>query len=51
LVIKGLSEYVGDIKGVSGCSVLGNGSICLILDLANMVKLAESNSVFTDLTG
>jgi len=44
LVIKNLSDYVGNIRGVSGCSVLGDGSICLILDLGNMVKLAQSES-------
>lgn len=33
VVIKGLSEYVGDIKGVSGCTILGDGTVCLILDI------------------
>ena len=45
LVIKPLSDYLGNISGVSGCSVLGNGDICLILDLASMVKVAENNGV------
>lgn len=43
LVIKSLPRYLGKLQGVSGCAVMGNGDICLILDLATMVKLAESN--------
>ncbi len=42
LVIKPLPHYIGKLHGVSGCAVLGNGNICLILDLASMVKIAES---------
>ncbi|RMH64982.1 MAG: chemotaxis protein CheA [Calditrichaeota bacterium] len=42
LVIKPLPGYLGDIKGVSGCAVLGNGEICLILDLSNLIKLVET---------
>lgn len=43
LVIKPLSRYTGNIVGVSGCSVIGNGNICLILDLASLVKFSESS--------
>jgi two-component system chemotaxis sensor kinase CheA len=43
LVIKPLSRYTGNIAGISGCSVLGNGDICLILDLATLVKIAETS--------
>ncbi len=42
LVIKPLPHYIGKLPGVSGCAVLGDGNICLILDLASMVKIAES---------
>lgn len=34
-VIKGLSDYIGhlgNVSGVSGCTILGNGEVCLILD-------------------
>ena len=43
LVIKGLPKYLGKLDGVSGCAVLGNGDICLILDLSMLVKLAENS--------
>jgi len=36
-VIKGLSEYIGKVKGVSGCTILGNGAISLILDVDNLL--------------
>ena len=41
LVIKALPSYLGNIQGVSGCAVLGNGEICLILDLSNLIKTVE----------
>lgn len=37
-VIKGLSEYLGKIPGVSGCSILSNGEVSLILDVADLRK-------------
>ena len=40
-VIKGLSPYVGEVRGVSGCSILGNGEVSLILDVAGLVAMAR----------
>ena len=37
-VIKGLSEYVGNVRGCSGCTILGNGDVSLILDVGNLVE-------------
>ena len=42
LVIKPLPDYVGDVEGVSGCAILGNGEICMILDTATLIKMAET---------
>jgi two-component system chemotaxis sensor kinase CheA len=36
-VIKALSRYLGQIRGLSGCSILGSGDISLILDVNNLV--------------
>ncbi len=36
-VVKGLSEYVGSPHGVSGCTILGDGRISLILDVATIL--------------
>ncbi len=41
-VIKGLSNYVGSVKGLSGCTILGDGEISLILDIGGLVKKAQS---------
>jgi two-component system, chemotaxis family, sensor kinase CheA len=37
-VVKGLSEYVGSPHGVSGCTILGDGRISLILDVATILS-------------
>jgi len=40
-VIKGLSEYhVKDARGVSGCTILGDGTVSLILDIKGIVEKA-----------
>ncbi|NOR26454.1 MAG: chemotaxis protein CheA, partial [Desulforhopalus sp.] len=41
-VIKGLSDYInktGDVGGVSGCTILGSGDVCLILDVRSLEEL------------
>lgn len=42
IVIKGLSGYLGHLQGVSGCSILGDGDISLILDAAELIKALEN---------
>jgi len=42
IVIKGLSTYLGHVKGVSGCAILGDGDISLILDVADLFGSAQS---------
>ena len=37
-VIKSLSAYVGALPGISGCTVLGDGRISLILDVAALQR-------------
>jgi two-component system chemotaxis sensor kinase CheA len=44
-VIKGLSDYIAksrNVKGVSGCTILGDGSVCLILDVLALVEMDKS---------
>jgi two-component system chemotaxis sensor kinase CheA len=36
-VVKGLSSYLGDVRGLSGCTVMGDGKISLILDVAGIL--------------
>lgn len=40
-VIKGLSNYVGNVRGVSGCTILGSGDVSLILDVGTLAQLTE----------
>ncbi len=40
IVIKGLSEYLGKLNGVSGCTILGDGEVSLLLDTAGLFHLA-----------
>jgi two-component system chemotaxis sensor kinase CheA len=39
-VIKGLSDYIGAVRGVSGCTILGNGEICLIMDVNGLLEMS-----------
>lgn len=36
VVVKGIREQFKDIKGISGATILGDGSVALILDLSQM---------------
>ncbi|MCX6640560.1 MAG: chemotaxis protein CheA [bacterium] len=41
IVIKGLSDYFGAAQCVSGCTILGDGDISLIIDVAGIIAMAE----------
>lgn len=43
IVIKSLEENYTNIDGLSGASILGDGSICLILDIASMINKVISD--------
>lgn len=38
VVVKGLPSYLRRVKGVAGCTLLGDGTVSLILDVASLVK-------------
>ncbi len=38
VVIKALPDYIKNVKGVSGCTLLGDGNISLILDVSEIVN-------------
>lgn len=40
IVIKSLSENFTSIAGLSGASILGDGSVCLMLDVATAIEMA-----------
>ncbi|CAN2047667.1 two-component system, chemotaxis family, sensor kinase CheA [Candidatus Magnetomoraceae bacterium gMMP-1] len=46
-VIKGLSNYIfsiRDVRGVSGCTILGDGEISLILDVRGLIEIAQKKT-------
>ena len=44
-VIKGLSGYLGHTTGVSGCTILGDGEVSLILDVGLIVRTLKKREV------
>jgi len=38
IVVKSLPGYMGNMRGLSGCSVLGNGDVSLIIDTNSLIK-------------
>ena len=41
-VIKALSDYIGKVAGITGCMVIGDGGIGLILDIESLIDMAQS---------
>lgn len=46
-VIKSMPEYIGSIFGISGCTILDNGNIGLILDVADIIDMLESGNNYS----
>jgi two-component system chemotaxis sensor kinase CheA len=44
IVIKPLGAYLGDVKGISGATIMGDGSVILILDPHEIYLLATSKA-------
>jgi two-component system chemotaxis sensor kinase CheA len=44
MVIKSLSENFMKVGGLSGASILGDGSVCLMLDVARVIAMATNPS-------
>ncbi len=46
IVIKSLGEYLGNIKGIAGSTILGDGSVIMIMDVAELVESLYQNNEF-----
>jgi len=46
-VIKGLSDYIGNVRSVSGCTILGDGEVCLILDVGHLVEMFDAKDALS----
>ena len=44
IVVKSLGQYIGNVKGIAGASVLGDGRVVLILDVSTLMNLIMQNS-------
>lgn len=42
VVIKSLSRYCGEVQGVSGATILGDGNVALIIDVNSVVENADN---------
>lgn len=42
IVVKSIGSYIGQVEGVSGATILGDGSVALILDVTGVFKLANN---------
>jgi two-component system chemotaxis sensor kinase CheA len=38
IVIKSLGEYIGNVPGIAGATILGNGDVVLIIDVSSLVE-------------
>ncbi len=44
VVVKSMGEYLGDIEGIAGATILGDGQVALILDVASLARLLEQQA-------
>jgi two-component system chemotaxis sensor kinase CheA len=44
-VIKNLGTFYRDVKGLSGATILGDGTVALVLDVPKLVQLAETEEI------
>ena len=44
IVIKSLSENFTSIRGLSGASIMGDGTVCLMLDCSSLIELASERA-------
>ncbi|MDA8235790.1 MAG: chemotaxis protein CheA [Clostridia bacterium] len=38
VVIKSLGKFIGDVQGIAGATILGDGSVALIIDVPSLMK-------------
>lgn len=45
VVIKSLGNYLGNVKGIAGSTIMGDGAVVMILDIAELVNHREEKIV------
>ncbi len=51
IVVKPLDENYAHVRGLGGASILGDGSVCLLLDVATCVELTQPQKAAKTVTG
>jgi two-component system chemotaxis sensor kinase CheA len=41
VVIKSISKYCGELPGISGATILGNGRVALIVDINSVLEVTR----------
>ncbi|MFZ5813763.1 MAG: chemotaxis protein CheW [Bacillota bacterium] len=49
VVIKPLGKFIGDIPGISGATILGDGDVAIILDISSLVNSVQAEINRVDL--
>ncbi|MBN1584547.1 MAG: chemotaxis protein CheA [Anaerolineae bacterium] len=47
IVIKSLSPIIGNVAGLTGCTILGDGRVALIVDVAGLINAATARTLRT----
>ncbi|MCX7984324.1 MAG: chemotaxis protein CheA [Bacteroidetes bacterium] len=42
VVIKSISEYLGTVRGIAGSTILGDGRVIMIVDVAELIRLHKT---------
>jgi two-component system chemotaxis sensor kinase CheA len=37
--VKSLGNYLGEVEGIAGATILGDGKVALILDISSLIKM------------
>lgn len=45
IVIKGLPVYLKRVRGISGCAIMGDGEVGMIIDIADLVSSIERDAL------
>jgi two-component system chemotaxis sensor kinase CheA len=49
IVVKSLSDYVGNVDGITGCMIQSNGEVGLIIDVDMLLHICIGNSALAAL--
>jgi two-component system, chemotaxis family, sensor kinase CheA len=45
VVVKPVPDYMGKVQGISGCTILGDGNISMIIDVAGLSEISKIKSM------